>query len=45
MECKKLNKLSNGITKEMTCSEVFIQFKNFLYKMADRWSGHIILMI
>lgn len=31
-------KLSNGITKEMTCSEVFKQFKNFLYKTAHKWS-------
>ncbi|MBV4417447.1 sigma-70 family RNA polymerase sigma factor [Clostridium tyrobutyricum] len=38
MENKKLIKLSNGNIKEMTCSEVFEQFKNFLYKTAIKWS-------
>lgn len=38
MECKKLIRLSNGITKKMTCTEVFDQFKNFLYKIAHKWS-------
>lgn len=38
MENKKLIKLSNGNIKEMTCSEVFEQFKNFLYKMSYKWS-------
>ncbi|MFU0784531.1 sigma-70 family RNA polymerase sigma factor [Clostridium sp.] len=38
MEDKKLIKLSNGKTKEMTCSEVYEQFKNFLYKTAFKWS-------
>lgn len=38
MEDKKLIKLSNDSIKEMTCSEVYEQFKNFLYKMAIKWS-------
>lgn len=38
MENKKLIKLSNGNIKEMTCSEVLEQFKNFLYKTSHKWS-------
>lgn len=38
MEHKKIIKLSNGI-KEMTCDEVFNQFKKFLYKTAYKWSS------
>lgn len=38
MENKKLIKLSNSKIKEMTCSEVYEQFKNFLYKIAYKWS-------